>query len=44
MGVSLVGIGKAHLLGGGDTLLHTTHVDGESGLVTDGRGDTTEQS
>jgi hypothetical protein len=31
------------LLGGGNTLLHTTHVDSESGLVTDGRGDTTEQ-
>jgi len=31
------------LLGGGDTLLHTTHVDGQGGLVTDGRGDTTQQ-
>ena len=31
------------LLGGGNTLLHTTHVDGESGLVTDGRGDTTQK-
>lgn len=35
--------GDGTLLGGGDTLLHDTHVDGESGLVTDGRGDTTEQ-
>lgn len=32
------------LLGGGNSLLHTTHVDGEGGLVTDGRGDTTKQS
>jgi len=32
------------LLGGGDTLLHTTHVDGKSGLVTDGGGDTAEKS
>ena len=31
------------LLGGGDTLLHGTHVSGQSGLVTDSRGDTTEQ-
>jgi peptide chain release factor 1 len=31
------------LLGGGNTLLHTTHIDGESGLVTDGRGDTTQK-
>lgn len=35
--------GDGTLLGGGDTLLHTTHVDGEGGLVTDGRGDTTQQ-
>ena len=35
--------GNGTLLGGGDTLLHTTHVDGEGGLVTDGRGDTTQQ-
>jgi hypothetical protein len=32
------------LLGGGDTLLHHTHVDGESGLVSDSRGDTSEKS
>lgn len=25
------------------SLLHTTHIGGKSGLVTDGRGDTTEQ-
>lgn len=31
------------LLGGGNTLLHTTHVDGQSGLVTDSGGDTTQQ-
>merc|ERR1712055_1098109 len=31
------------LLGGGDTLLHGTHVSGQGGLVTDSRGDTTEQ-
>lgn len=35
--------GNRTLLGGGDTLLHTTHVDGQGGLVTDGRGDTTEK-
>jgi len=35
--------GDGTLLGGGDTLLHTTHVDGQGGLVTDGRGDTTQQ-
>ena len=35
--------GDGTLLGSGDTLLHTTHVDGEGGLVTDGRGDTTQQ-
>merc|ERR1719507_2208561 len=32
------------LLGGGDTLLHGTHVSGKSWLVTDSRWDTTEQS
>ena len=32
------------LLGGGDTLLHGTHVSGKGGLVTDSRWDTTEQS
>merc|ERR1719471_767971 len=31
------------LLGGGDTLLHGAHVSGQSGLVTDSRGDTTEE-
>merc|ERR1719186_843255 len=31
------------LLGGGDTLLHGTHVSGKSWLVTDSRWDTTEQ-
>lgn len=35
--------GNGTLVGGGNTLLHTTHVDGKSGLVTDGRGDTTEK-
>lgn len=35
--------GNGTLLGGGNTLLHTTHVDGEGGLVTDGRGNTTQQ-
>ena len=35
--------GDGTLLGGGDTFLHETHVDGESGLVTDGRWDTTKQ-
>lgn len=32
------------LLGGGNTFLHLSHVDGESWLVTDGRWDTTEKS
>lgn len=36
--------GNGTLGGGGDTLLHDTHVDGESGLVTDSGGDTTEKS
>lgn len=31
------------LLGGGDTFLHTTHIGGEGGLVTDSGGDTTEE-
>ena len=35
--------GDGTLGGGGDTLLHNTHIDGQSGLVTDSRGDTTEQ-
>merc|ERR1719230_1595958 len=34
---------EGSLLGGGDTLLHGTHVSGQSGLVTDSRGDTTEE-
>jgi hypothetical protein len=32
------------LLGGGDSLLHTSHVGGEGGLVSDGGGDSTEKS
>ena len=36
--------GDGAFLGGGDTLLHETHVDGEGGLVADGRGDTAQQS
>lgn len=35
--------GNGTLLGGGNTLLHTTHVGGKSGLVTDSGGDTTEK-
>jgi peptide chain release factor 1 len=35
--------GNGTLGGGGNTLLHTTHVDGQGGLVTDGRGDTTQK-
>lgn len=31
------------LLGGGDSLLHGTHVSGQSGLVPHSRGDTTQQ-
>ena len=31
------------LLGGGDSLLHGTHVSGQRGLVTDSGGDTTQQ-
>ena len=31
------------LFGGGNTLLHATHVSGQSGLVTDSRGDTTQK-
>lgn len=30
-------------LGGGDSLLHGTHVSGQSGLVTHSRGDTPQQ-
>jgi len=30
--------------GGGNTLLHQTHVDGEGWLITDGRWETTEKS
>merc|ERR1712137_12305 len=36
--------GDGTLGGGGNTLLHDTHVNGEGGLVTDGRGDTTKKS
>ena len=32
------------LSGGGNSLLHATHVSGQSGLVTDGGRNTTEQS
>jgi len=35
--------GDGSLGGGGNTLLHTTHVSGERGLVTDSRGDTSEK-
>ena len=35
--------GDGTLLGGGDSLLHGTHVSGQGGLVTDSGGDTTEQ-
>ena len=35
--------GNGTLLGGGDSLLHGTHVSGQSGLVTDSGGDTTKQ-
>ena len=35
--------GDGSLLGGGDPLLHGTHVGGEGGLVADSRGDTTPQ-
>ena len=35
--------GNGTLGGGGNTLLHATHVSGQSGLVTDSRGDTTQQ-
>jgi hypothetical protein len=36
--------GNGSLGGSGNTFLHDTHVYSESGLVTDGRGDTTEKS
>lgn len=35
--------GDRTLLGGGDTLLHDTHVNSQGRLVTDGRGDTTQK-
>ena len=35
--------GDGSLLGGGDSLLHATHVSGQGGLVTHSRGDTTQQ-
>ena len=34
---------RTHLLRGRNALLHATHVRGEGGLVTDGRGNTAEQ-
>ena len=36
--------GNGTLVGGGDTLLHETHVDGQGGLVTDGGGNTAKKS
>ena len=36
--------GNRSLGSGGNTLLHATHVSGQSWLVTDSRWDTTEQS
>merc|ERR1712050_346622 len=36
--------GNGSLPGGGNSLLHTTHVSGQSRLVTYSRRDTTEQS
>ena len=36
--------GDGALLGGGDPLLHATHVSGQGWLVTHSRGDTTQQS
>lgn len=33
--------GNGSLVGGGNTFLHETHVDGECWLITDGRWDTT---
>ena len=35
--------GDGSLLGGGDTLLHATHVGGKGWLVTQSRGDTAEK-
>merc|ERR1719449_410474 len=35
--------GDGSLLGGGDSLLHATHVSGQGGLVTHSGGDTTQQ-
>jgi hypothetical protein len=35
--------GNGSLGGGGDTLLHDTHIDGEGGLVTDSGGNTSEK-
>merc|ERR550519_2397663 len=35
--------GDGSLLGGGDPLLHSSHVGGEGGLVADSRGDTAQQ-
>ena len=35
--------GNGTLLGGGNSLLHSTHVSGEGWLVTDSGGDSTEE-
>jgi peptide chain release factor 1 len=35
--------GNGTVLGGSDTFLHTTHISGKSGLVTDSRWDTTQK-
>ena len=35
--------GNGTLLGGGNSLLHLTHVSGEGWLVTDGGGNSTEE-
>ena len=35
--------GDGPFLGGGDSLLHGTHVSSQGGLVTHSRGDTTQQ-
>jgi hypothetical protein len=35
--------GNGTVLGSGNTFLHTTHISGKSGLVTDSRGDTTQK-
>jgi hypothetical protein len=35
--------GNGSLRGGGNTFLHETHVDGQSGLVTDSKGNATKK-